>query len=39
MINITLNGARRKGPTGHFTCEIIPGIGKWATHAAREVAR
>jgi hypothetical protein len=39
MINITLNGARRKGPTGRFTCGITSNIGKWAAPAAKEVAR
>jgi len=39
MINITLNGARRKGPMGRFTCGITPNIGKWAAPAAKEVAR
>jgi len=39
MISITLNGARRKGPRGRFTCGITPSIGKWAAPAAKEVAR
>jgi hypothetical protein len=39
MISITLNGARRKGPTGRFTCGITTNIGKWAAPAANEVAR
>ncbi len=39
MINITLNGARRKGLTGRFTCGITPTIAKWAAPAAKEVAR
>ena len=39
MINIILNGARRKGPTGRFTCGITPNIGKWAAPAAKVVAR
>ena len=39
MISITLNGARRKGPSGRFTCEITPNIETWAAPAANEVAR
>ena len=39
MISIALNGARRKGLTGRFTCGITPNIGKWAARAANEVAR
>jgi hypothetical protein len=39
MISITLNGARRKGPMGRFTCGITLAIGKWAATAAKEVAR
>ena len=39
MIRITLNGARRKGPPGRFTCGITTNIGKWAAPAAREVTR
>jgi hypothetical protein len=39
MISITLNGARRKGHTGRFTCGITLGIGKWAAPAANEVAQ
>jgi hypothetical protein len=39
MIRITLNGARRKGPTGRFTCGITATIKKWAVPAANEVAR
>jgi hypothetical protein len=39
MIRITLNGARRKGPTGRVTCGITPSIGKWSAPAANEVAR
>lgn len=39
MIRITLNGARRKGHTGRFTCGITLSIGKRAAHAANEVAR
>jgi hypothetical protein len=39
MIRITLNGARRKGPAGRFTCGITPSIGEWAAPAANEVAR
>jgi hypothetical protein len=39
MINITLNGAGRKGPTGRFTCGITLTIGKWAAPAASEVAQ
>jgi hypothetical protein len=39
MINTTLNGARRKGLTGRFTCGITPTIAKLATPAAKEVAR
>ena len=39
MIRITLNGARRKGPVGRFTCGITPSIGKWAAPAANGVAR
>ena len=38
MIRIALNGARRKGPRGRFTCGITPSIGKWAAPAASEVA-
>jgi hypothetical protein len=39
MIRIALNGARRKGHTGHFTCGITPNRGKWPALAAIEVAR
>ena len=39
MIRIALNGARRKGPAGRFTCGIIPSIGKGPALAANEVAR
>lgn len=39
MIRIALNGARRKGPMGRFTCGITPSIGEWAASAANEVAR
>jgi len=39
MISITLNGARRKGPPGRFTCGITPNTGTWAAPAANEVAR
>jgi hypothetical protein len=38
MIRIALNGARRKGYTGRFTCGITPSIGKWSAPAANEVA-
>jgi len=38
MISITLNGARRKGPKGRFTCGITRDIERWAA-AAKEVAR
>jgi hypothetical protein len=39
MIRIALNGARRKGPAGRFTCGIIPRIGEEPALAANEVAR
>jgi hypothetical protein len=39
MIRIALNGARRKGHTGRFTCGITPSIGKGSALAANEVAR
>jgi hypothetical protein len=39
MIRITLNGARRKGPAGRFTCGITSSTGKRAAPAADEVAR
>jgi len=39
MIRIALNGARRKGPTGRFTCGITTNIGKSPAPAAGEVAR
>ena len=39
MISITLNGARRKGPMGRFTCGITTNVGKWPAPAANEVAR
>jgi hypothetical protein len=39
MIKITLNGARRKGPPGRFTCGITTNIGEWPASATREVTR
>lgn len=39
MIRITLNGARRKGPTGRFTCEISSSSKKSPAPAATGVAR
>ncbi len=38
MIHITLNYERCKGPTGRFTCGIVPETGKWSAPAANEVA-
>jgi hypothetical protein len=39
MIRIALNGARRKGSTGRFTCGITTNAGKRTALAAKEVAR